>query len=108
MDPIKHLQETLEQSLEEMNRDAMKKLAAQIAATVLQLQNGEPSKLSLLWAQGDEPDAIKQFIQDGWGRNYTYSMLLPSNRLSTGIEITGFNVVSLELPQNKLLLYYRP
>jgi hypothetical protein len=108
MDPIKHLQETLEESLMEMNKEAMKALAAQIAATVTQLQNGEPSKVILMWRAGEEPDAIAQFICDNRRDNYVFSVLMPTGRVNLDLVITDMEVVSLDLPQNKLLLYYYP
>ena len=106
MDPIKHLQETMEESLEKMNRDAMRKLAAQITATVSQLQNGDPSSVTLVWEKWAEPTAIRQFIMDNWEYDYVYAVLLPTGRATTDLELNGLKVVSLDLPQNKLLLYY--
>ena len=108
MDPIQQLQKVLEESLEEMNRDAMKKLTAQIVATVTQLQNGEPSKVMLMWEAGNEPEAIQTFIKDNWKDHYTYSVLLPLGQRKTDLELARLGVVYLDLPQNKLLLYYRP
>jgi hypothetical protein len=108
MDPIQQLQQTLEESLLEMNKDAMKKLAAQIAATVSELQNGDPSKVMLMWEAGNEPEAIKQFIAEHWKDHYTYSVLLPLGRAKTDLELARLAMVELDLPQNKLLLYYRP
>lgn len=108
MGQIQQLQETLEESLLEMNKDAMKKLSAQIAATVSQLQNGEPSKVMLMWKAGTEPDAIKQLIADNWSTPYVYSVLLPLGKDTCDLELARLAVVPLNLPQNTLLIYYRP
>ena len=108
MDPIKHLQQTLEESLLEMNNEAMVKLAAQIAATVTQLQNGNPSTVTLMWRAGEEPDAIREFISKNWDNNHVWTLLLPTGRVNADLELQGLEVVQLNLPQNKLLLYYRP
>lgn len=104
MDQNQMLQETLEQSLQEMNKKAMKELAAQIVSTVKQLQFGEPDKVTLLWEEKTTPGQLKEFIYSQGIQSFDYAMLLPQGKQSLGLEIQQKEVIELKLPQNILLI----
>ena len=105
MDQNQILQETLEQSLQNLNKKAMKELAAQIVATVKQLQNGEPEKVSLLWTEANTPQGIKDFIYGQGIHRYNYALLLPQGQQSIDLELKYQDMVELRLPQNTLIIY---
>lgn len=104
MEQTKRLQETLERSLEQLNREAMKALAAQITATVRQLQNGDPEKVSLFWDEQNTPKEIKEFIYSHGVYNFEYAMLLPQGKQGIDIEIYRRKMIQLKLPQNILII----
>lgn len=106
MDPVKELQVILEESLIELNKEAMTTLAAQIAATVRQLQNGEPSKVALIWTEKNTPAPIKEFIIKEFTDPYEYAVLLPTGGEGFYLASEDFSMVKLQLPQNILLIYY--
>jgi len=109
MDQTKELQEILVEAIDQLNKDAAKQLAVQLAATVEQLRNGDPSKVYLLWEVKDIPQTIKDFIQiHEPNLTYSHAVLLPVGKTTLPFAFWEQHTVELQLPQNKLILvYYR-
>jgi len=107
-DAIKELQVSLEESLNELNRVATKALVAQIIIIIEQCRNGGPSNVVLMWSEKHTPVNLKEFIYSKRPKPFTYAVILPTGYIDFPIELDGLSKVKLHLPQNTLLIYFKP
>jgi hypothetical protein len=109
------LQKAIEDTLVQIGKDNAKIMSAQLVALVEQIRNGGPSKVTLIWEALDTPMAIKELIYSDAYRakilnehhGFYYAILLPTGRTSFPDMFTGYcTSFIIDLPQNKLIVYY--
>lgn len=111
------LQKAIEDTLTQIGRENARVMAAQLVSLVEQIRNGGPSKVTLVWEEPDTPKEIHKLIYADKERHdilmenhgYYYAVLLPMNRTEFPAFFEGDggkSVMRIDLPQNKLIVYY--